>query len=105
MRRILVAIAILSLCPVLNAQKGQQDNGSVIKMVKAGISDDLIISTIEASPGDYDTSADGLIALKTAGASDKVVSAIVKKVSSAPQAVTAAIQGQDQSVSASDQKL
>jgi hypothetical protein len=43
------------------------------------MSDDLIVSTITASPGNYDTSADGLIALKSAGASDRVISAIVSK--------------------------
>jgi hypothetical protein len=59
------------------------NNDSVIKLVKAGLSDDLIVSTINASPGAFDTSANGLIALKQAGASDKVVSAIVMK-SSAP---------------------
>ncbi len=48
----------------------------------------MIVSTISASPGAYDTSANGLIALKSAGASDKVVTAIVLKstgASAAPQ--------------------
>jgi hypothetical protein len=56
-------------------------NESIIKLIKAGLSDDLIVSTANAVPGTYDTSADGLIALKTAGASDKVISAIVLKAS------------------------
>jgi hypothetical protein len=55
------------------------NNDSVIKLVKAGLSDDLIVTTINGSAGTYDTSANGLIALKKAGASDKVVSAIVLK--------------------------
>ena len=59
------------------------NNDSIIKMVKAGLSDDLIVSTIGSSPGVYDTSADGMIALKTAGASDRVVSAVVQKANSA----------------------
>jgi hypothetical protein len=54
-------------------------NDSIIKLVKAGLSEDLIISTINAQPGAYDTSPDGLIALKAAGVSDKVVSAVVAK--------------------------
>jgi hypothetical protein len=57
------------------------NNDSVVKLVKAGQSDDLIVSTINASPGTYDTTADGLAALKTAGASDKVVAAIMAKAS------------------------
>lgn len=62
------------------------NNASVVKLIKAGLSDDLIVSTINASPGQYDTSADALIALKTAGASDKVISAIVLKASGATAA-------------------
>jgi hypothetical protein len=58
------------------------DNDSVIKLIKAGLSDDLIVSTVNAAPGSYNASADGLIALKAAGASDKLVSIIVLKASS-----------------------
>lgn len=61
----------------------------------AGLSDDLIISAINSSPGTYNTSADGLIALKGAGATDKVVAAILVKsnggsVSAASASPTAA---------------
>jgi len=57
------------------------NNDSIIKMVKAGLSDDLIIATINAEPGTYDATADALIALKAAGASDKLVITIVVKAS------------------------
>ncbi|MGP8176115.1 MAG: DUF2846 domain-containing protein [Terracidiphilus sp.] len=68
------------------------NNDSVIKLIKAGLSDDLIVAAINGSAGTYDTSADGLIALKTAGASDKVLSAIVQKASApAPAAVPAPV--------------
>lgn len=80
MRKNILAIAFLAICPLLVAQQAL-NNDSVIKLVKAGLSEDLIVSTINASPGTYNTSADGLIALKSAGASDKVVSAIVLKAS------------------------
>lgn len=75
----LLAAAFLLTCPVLFAQQGL-DNDAVVKLVKAGLSEDLIITTINGSSGTYDTSADGLIALKTAGVSDKEVAAIVMKV-------------------------
>jgi hypothetical protein len=78
MRKSFLALVFLAICPLLVAQQAL-NNDSVIKLVKAGLSDDLIVSTINASPGTYDTSADGLIALKSAGASDKVVAAIVQK--------------------------
>jgi hypothetical protein len=80
MRKSLFAVMFLVCCSLLIAQQSL-NNDSVIKLVKAGLSDDLIVSTINASPGVYNTSADGLIALKSAGASDKVVSAIVLKAS------------------------
>jgi len=80
MRKSLFAVMFLVCCSLLVAQQSL-NNDSVIKLVKAGLSEDLIVSTINASPGTYNTSADGLIALKSAGASDKVVSAIVMKAS------------------------
>jgi hypothetical protein len=85
-------LAVLVFCHTLPAQQPvggateQLNNNSVIKLIKAGLSDDLVVSTIKSVPGAYDISAEGLIALKTAGASDKIISAIVLKTSSAPLA-------------------
>ena len=93
------AVLFFATCPILIAQQvpflfaqqasfqgAQQglNNDSIIKMVSAQLSDDVIISTVNASPGAYDTSPDGLIALKQAGVSDKVIAALVAK--SAPAA-------------------
>ena len=78
-------VAILAVCSAIcMAQQSlyaQQtmNNDAVIKLVKAGLSDDLIVSTINSQPGTYNTSTDDLIALKGAGLSDKVVGAIVSK--------------------------
>ena len=80
MRKSILAIFFLALCSAIVAQQ-TMNNDSIIKLVKAGLSDDLIVNTINASPGSYVATVDGLIALKTAGASDKVVSAIVLKAS------------------------
>ena len=88
MRKIVLAIVLMAICPLLIAQQAL-NNGAVIQMVKAGLSDDLILSTINAQAGSYDTTADGLIALKTAGVSDKVVTAIVLKAARAATAVQA----------------
>jgi hypothetical protein len=78
MRKSLFALVFLLFCPLLVAQQAL-NNDSVIKLVKAGLSDDLIVTTINASPGAYNTSADGLIALKSAGASDKLIAAIITR--------------------------
>ena len=88
MRRRILAISFLLICPLLLAQQAL-NNDAVIKLVKAGLSEDLIVTTINASPGAYDTSANGLIALKTAGASDKIVAAIVVKASGGAPAASA----------------
>lgn len=78
MRNNLLALLFLASCSLLAAQQAL-NNVSVIKLVKAGLSDDLIVSTINASPGTYDVSTDGLSALRAAGAGDKVVSAVMAR--------------------------
>jgi len=82
MHKTILAIALLTTGCLLFAQQAQ-NNDSIVKLVKAGMSDDLIVSAINAQPGTYDTSADSLITLKSAGASDKVISAILQKAASA----------------------
>jgi hypothetical protein len=73
-----VCSAICMAPQTLNAQQ-TMNNDAVIKLVKAGLSEDLIISTINSQPGTYDTSTDGLIALKKSGVSDKVVDTLIKR--------------------------
>jgi len=91
MRKWFFAILFLVGCLWTSAQQVLNNDG-VAKLVKAGLSDDLIVSTINASPGAYDTSANGLITLKQAGASDKVIAAIVtKNATPAPAAVPVSV--------------
>jgi hypothetical protein len=88
-RKNILAVLFLVICPVLVAQQAM-NNDAITKLVKAGLSDDLIVSTINAQPGTYDTSTDGIIALKKAGVSDRVVAAIVGKTANpAPAAPSA----------------
>lgn len=89
MRKIVFAGLCLLLAPVLIAQQALNNDG-VIKLIKSGLSEDLIVTTINASPGEYDTTANGLIALKKGGASDKIISAIVLKASGGASAPGAA---------------
>ena len=90
MRKTLFALLFLAFCPFLAAQQSL-NNDAIIKLVKAGLSDDLIVTTISASAGTYDTSTDGLIALKTAGVSDKIVAAMVSKAFALPPAPAALV--------------
>jgi hypothetical protein len=78
MSRVLITIGFLVFSPLLRAQQ-TLNNDSVVKLMKAGFSEEVIINKINHSPGFYDTSVDGLIALKTAGVTNPEISAIVAK--------------------------
>jgi hypothetical protein len=88
MRKCFLAFSFAAICSLLAAQQ-TLNNNDVIKMVKAGLSDDVISAAVSSSPGTYDTSTEALVALKSAGVSDKIVAAILTKVS-VPAAVPAA---------------
>ena len=87
MRKYFLAVVLLAFCPLLFAQQ-TLDNNAIIKLIKVGLSDDLIVNTINLSPVNYDTSANGLITLKKANASDKVIGAILLKASGATPAAS-----------------
>ncbi len=76
--KITLAFGLALLTGLMLAQSAM-NNDSVIKMAKAGLGDDLIIGSINGQAGQYNTSADGLIALKSAGVSDKVIAAMISK--------------------------
>src|SRR5258708_5774055 len=54
-------------------------NDAVIKMAKAGLGEEILLSTIKVQPGRYTTAPDDLIALKGAGVTDKVIAAMIEK--------------------------
>lgn len=85
-------ICLLSLSSALFAQEAMT-NASVVKLIKAGLSEDLIVTTINSSPGTYDTSANALITLKKNGAGDKIVAAMIMKASGSATPVPAAAPG------------
>ena len=58
-------------------------NRSVIRLVQAKIADDIIIEKIAKSKTKFDTSVDGLVALKSAGVSDRVINAMMHPESAA----------------------
>lgn len=82
-------VGLLLLFTVTLAGQQTMDNDSIVKLIKAGLTEDLIISTINASPGNYDISVDGLVALKGAGVSEKVLSAIITRSSGGGSAAAA----------------
>jgi hypothetical protein len=54
-------------------------NESIVKLVKAGLSEDMIVSMVNAQPAKYSLGADDIVALKTAGVSEKIIAAMVTK--------------------------
>lgn len=74
-----IALCSLCLCPVSLGQQAQKPltNDGVIKMVKAGVSESVIVASIQSSPAQYDVSTDGLIKLKNAGVTSDEMKAII----------------------------
>ena len=54
-------------------------NDAIVKMVKAGLSEDVIVNVIGLQPGKYSLSPDDLIALKNANVSPRVITAMMNK--------------------------
>ena len=64
------------------------NNDSIVRMHTSGLGDDVIVLAIQNQAGTYNTGTDGLIALKTAGLSDKIIGAMITKTASAAPAPT-----------------
>src|ERR1700685_943615 len=54
-------------------------NADIVKMQSAGLSESIILASVNGQPAAYDTSSDGLLALKKAGVSDAVVAAMIPR--------------------------
>ncbi len=71
-------LILLSMTCALLAQQAMNNDG-VIKLVKSGMTEDLIINVIQQQAGMYSLSADDLVALKEASVSEKIISAMLAK--------------------------
>jgi hypothetical protein len=72
-------LLLLAALPSLTYAQQALNDDAVIKLVTAGLGDDLIIQTINSQPGNFSTSAEDLSRLKSAGVSDRVLGAIIGK--------------------------
>jgi hypothetical protein len=70
-------IAVLAVCLATLSAQELLTNETILKLVKAGIGEDTIVGMVNQQPGRYALSADDLVALKTAGVSDKVLAAMI----------------------------
>src|SRR5262249_32241662 len=58
-------------------------NESVVKMVKSGLGESLILSMVQGQPGKYSLNPDELVKLKESGVSEKILAAMAAKGSGA----------------------
>lgn len=68
--------------PVPASGQSALTNDSIIKMLRAGLGEDVIVSTVKAQPAKYSTGVDDLIALKGAGVTDRILAAMVERMAS-----------------------
>jgi hypothetical protein len=54
-------------------------NADIVQMEKAGLTEEITLRTISNSAANFDIGAQGLISLKEAGVSDKIINAMVEK--------------------------
>jgi len=80
--RRLTAGLILVSC----ATYGQEmlDDVAIGRLVRAGIGEQTVVTTINQRPGKYALSADDMITLKKAGVSDKILAAMIARNGAAP---------------------
>ena len=88
----LIVVGALSLCALALGQQAKKPltNSDVLKMVKGGVPESVILSSIQSSPAKFDLSPDALVALHKAGVSQKVMDAMVAAAGGRPPADGAA---------------
>lgn len=76
---LLILVLGAALCPVMIGQGSPKplSNADVIKMVKNGLPESVIISSIRSSASRFDLSPNGLISLHKAGVSQKTMDAMM----------------------------
>jgi len=80
-----VALSFAATLLVTRPATAQQtlNNDAIVKLAEAGLSDDLIVQSINNQPGHYSLGANDLIQLKQDGVSEKVIAAMIAHSSTA----------------------
>ncbi len=73
-----LVLAFSALATLAQEPKHALTNDDVIKLVKGGFSEDVIVALVETNSTAFDVSLDGITALKNAGISSKVMEAMLK---------------------------
>jgi hypothetical protein len=73
------AMAFLLVAFFAASAQEAMNNEGIIKLVKSGMTEDLIINVIQQQPGSYTFGASDLVTLKEASVSEKIISAMLAK--------------------------
>lgn len=71
------ALLALLACGAAQQPAKPLTNADIVKLAKAGLAESAIVATIQANPGQYDVSPDGLIALHQAGVTQNEMNAML----------------------------
>lgn len=77
MRFLMTCLAMATVSSA--ALAAPMNNADLIKLIKSGIGEPLILQSIDGSEPKFDTSANGLIQLKRAGASDAIMQRVMQR--------------------------
>jgi hypothetical protein len=77
MKRTRIALGVVLFASLFAQQP--MTNDSVLKLVKAGMGDDTIVSMINTQPSAFSLATDDLIALKAGGVSEKLIGTMLLK--------------------------
>jgi hypothetical protein len=82
-----VTMMVLFVALTSMAQEPMTNDG-VIKLVKSGMSEDLIISIVQRQAASYTLGADDLVTLKSSGVSEKIIAAMLARSKGEPAAAS-----------------
>ena len=77
----LVGVLLLALAVIVAVAQEQQplNNDAIVKMVKSGLGENLIVTMVQSQPGKYVVTPDEFIRLKQEGVSEKILAAMANK--------------------------
>jgi len=78
MKRFHSFLTLRGLLLALPLSVAAMNNADVVKMHKAGLSEDTILAAMQKEKPEYETGTDALIALKSAGVSEKLIQAMIR---------------------------
>ena len=105
-KRMKISLMLLICVRVLAAQDASSQevltNEAIVELVKAKVSESVIVGMIQTLPARFSLTKDAIIKLKQQGLSDKVLAAMVAKRSSAPQSVPASTAAESRPMSSTE---